>query len=396
MRTVNKILYIIGSLDIGGSEQQLIKLAVGLDRSRFNPVVCCLSKHGALRDELTKHGVRVEIVSFRGLSFFRHLPRVLLQLGRLVLFIKRERPDIIHCILFWAYIIGTYAAKMAGVPIVIASRRGLGHFKANKPHDLFLERLANQMTDLIVANSEAVKEDVIREEKVEPSRIRVIHNGVDLSLYDVQPETALRTSLGIPERARVIGVVANLIHYKGHGFFLRACQEIKRKHPATKFLLIGEGPLRGELMALAKGLELESDVLFLGSRPDVPRLLALMDVVVLPSLEEGFPNAVLEAMAARKPVVASRVGGVPEAVVHGETGILVPPKDPAALAEAIRWLLEHPVEAARFGEAGRHRVAERFDLSTMVLQYEVVYERLVGEKCSDNVSKKHASGGTIS
>ena len=394
-RTV-KILYIIGTLDIGGSENQLVKLVLGLDRSTFHPVVCCLSKKGSLVPELTKHGVKVEIISFRGLSFFRNLPQVLLLLRRLVRFIRDERPDIVHGFLFWAYIIGTYAAKMAGVHIVIASRRGLGHFKARTPHYLFLEWLANHMTDLIVANSEAVKNEVIRQEKVEPSKIRVIYNGVDPSLYDIPADPRLRASLQIPEGARVIGVVANLIHYKGHRYFLQACQKIKREHSAVKFLLIGEGPCRRELEVLAWELGLEKDVLFLGSRQDIPQLLALMDAAVLPSLEEGFPNAVLEAMAARKPLVASRVGGVPEAVVHGETGLLVPPKDPAALAEAIRWLLEHPVEAARFGEAGRRRVTERFELTGMVRQYEAVYERLVAEKCPDHLQRERWPGDLMS
>ncbi len=129
---------------------------------------------------------------------------------------------------------------------------------------------------------------------------------------------------------------------------------------------------------------------------DTPQLLALMDIAVLPSLEEGFPNAVLEAMAAGKPVVATRVGGVPEAVVHGETGLLVPPKDPEALAEAICWLLEHPTEAARFGEAGRRRVTERFELTGMVRQYEAVYERLVAEKCPDHVQRERWPGDLMS
>jgi len=126
---------------------------------------------------------------------------------------------------------------------------------------------------------------------------------------------------------------------------------------------------------------LRESVRFLGTRHDVPELLALMDMVVHPSLQEGFANAVLEAMAAGKPVVATDVGGNPEAVVQGETGLLVPPRDSRALADAIIWMLDHPDEAARFGETGRNRVADHFEISRMVRQYEELYERLVAEKC---------------
>jgi glycosyltransferase involved in cell wall biosynthesis len=380
-----KIAFVIGTLDLGGTEHQLVALAKGLDRSRFMPVVFCLTATGPLVADLEKAGLEIRCLGLRGLSIWRNPIQVAQCLLAFFADLKQEKPEIIHGFLFHAYVLGAFAARIARIPIVVASRRSLSHFKAGKPHYSLVERLANWMTDLIVANSEAVKNDVVRQEKVEPSKIRVIHNGIDPSLCDVPADPALRASLQIPEGARVIGVVANLIHYKGHRFFLQACQEIKRQHSAVKFLLIGDGPCRGELEAFARELGLEKDVLFLGSRRDIPQLLALMDVAVLPSLEEGFPNAVLEAMAAAKPVVATRVGGVPEAVVHGETGLLVPSKDPEALAEAICLVLEHRTEAARFGEAGRRRVADCFDLLTMILQYEAMYERLVTEKCHDRI-----------
>lgn len=379
MRPV-KIVYIIGTLDFGGSERQLIRLVIGLDRSRFHPVVCCLSRRGPLADELAQHGVKVEIVSFRGLTILRDLPQVILRFRRLVLLFREEKPDILHGFLFWAYILGTYAAKLASVPIVLASRRGLGHFKADKPHYLFLERLANRLTDLIVANAEAVKQDVLRQELVEPSKVRVVYNGIDPSPYVLTADPALRASLGVPEAARVVGVVANLIPYKGHRDFLHACRAIRQRQAGITFLLIGDGPCRGALEGLARELGLEKDVRFLGTRRDIPQLLALMDVVVLPSLEEGFPNAILEAMAAGKPVVATRVGGVPEAVIHGETGLLIPPRDPQALADAILLLLADRPLADAMGRAGRDRVAKNFGLDRMIRETEALYEELLAAK----------------
>jgi len=385
-----KVLYIIGTLDLGGTEKQLVHLVKGIDQSRFEVSVCCLSHGGSLTGSLIGEGFRVEVIGFRGFrqdgrGYARNLPRILTSFSRLVALIREESPHIVHSFLFWAYILGTYAAKAAMVPIVVSSRRSLGLFKERKWHYLFLERLANRMTDLIVANSEAVKQDVVRQEKVEPSRVRVIYNGIDPSLYDVLMDPTLRVSLSIPEEARVVGVVANLIHYKGHRFFLQACQEIKRKHHPVRFLLIGDGPLRGELEALVKELHLEEEVLFLGSRQDIPQLLTLMDVAVLPSLEEGFPNAVLEAMAAGKAVVATWVGGIPEAVIHGKTGLLVPPKDSQALAAAIIELLSDPPRSEEMGKAGRERVRKEFGLDRMVRDMEGLYEELVARKLQGKV-----------
>ena len=375
-----KILYVVTTLDHGGSERQLVELIKGLDRQRFVPRVCCLSAEGHLAAELNRHGIPVETLPLRGLTLPYNVITVIRHFARLVKFIQSEGPHIVHGVLFHAYILGTFAAKMARAPVVIASRRGLGHFKSGKPHYLFLEWIANRMTDLIVANSEAVKQNVVCQEKVKPSKIRVVYNGIDPTLFDIPPDPVLKASLGIPERARVVGIVANLIHYKGHRFFLQSCQEVKRKIPDVRFLLIGDGPLRAELQGLANDLDLEGEVLFLGTRSNISQLLSLMDIIVLPSLEEGFPNAVLEAMAAAKPVVASNVGGIPEAVVHGETGLLVPPENPGALAEAMIQLLHDPKSAMKMGNAGRNRVMQQFGLNRMINEMEHIYEELVQAK----------------
>jgi glycosyltransferase involved in cell wall biosynthesis len=152
------------------------------------------------------------------------------------------------------------------------------------------------------------------------------------------------------------------------------------RHPDAVALLVGDGSGRRELEARAGAMGLQGSLRFLGSRLDVPEILRVVDILVHPSLEEGFCNAILEAMAAGKPVVATAVGGNPEAVMEGETGLLVPPGDGPALAEAIGWLLDRPEQAAAFGHAGRRRVVERFELSRMVKQYEAVYDRLLAAK----------------
>ncbi len=376
-----KILYIIGTLDVGGSEGQLVRLVTGLDRQRFEPLVCCLSSAGPYQSVLDAAGIPVEVIGFRGLTIFRHPYRVALQLCRLIHFIRRVRPVLVHGFLFWAYILGTYAAKVASVPIVIASRRSLGTFKAGQAHYLLLERLTNAMTDLWVANSEAVRQDTVRQEGVDPARIRVIPNGVDPNRFAGSADRpTVRHRLGLPADGPLLLTVSNLIHYKGHGTLLEAVSLITRKHPTARFVLAGEGPMRAEIERRIATAGLADLVRVLGERIDIPDLLRAADLLVHPSDEEGFPNAILEAMAAGRPVVATRVGGTPELVVDGVTGTLVPPRSPAALAAAVSHLLADSQLADRMGAAGRERAVREFSLARMVERTEALYAEVLRSK----------------
>jgi L-malate glycosyltransferase len=375
-----RVLYIITTLDIGGTETQLVELLTRLDRRRFDPVVCCLSGGGPLIRTLEAQGIPVEVIGFRGFCFLHHPLRVLHELYRLIRFFRQVRPVIVHGLLFWAYILGTYAARLTGVPLVITGRRSLGFFKAENPYYLFVERVANRMSSLIVANAEAVRADAIRQEGLSAGKTRVVYNGVNLARFPLHTDPRRREDLGLATDGKVIGVVANLIYYKGHRHFLEACRTIKEHEPSFQAVLIGEGPCRPDLEQRVRDLGLDRTVRFLGSRGDVAAILPLVDLAVLPSLSEGFPNAVLEAMAAGRAVVASRVGGIPEVVLDGETGLLVPAGDPAALASAILSLLADPLRAARMGQAGRARVEAMFSLDRMVQETEAVYDELLAGK----------------
>jgi len=370
-----KVVYLIGTLDIGGTERQLVELATGLDRSAFDPVVVCLSKGGPLEKELALGGVPVKIVGLRSLRQVWSSP---ISVGRLVRIFASERPAIVHGFLFWAYVLGAYAARLVDIPIVIASRRSLGIYKESKPHYLVLERLANRMTDLVIANSDAVRRDVLQRERLPARKVLVIHNGVHVDQSEV-PRIE-RTSIGVGPGSALVGVLANLIHYKGHDVFLNAWQVVVQRFPDAVALLIGEGKARAELERRVAELGLGQALRLLGSRDDARALLSLVDLVVHPSQQEGFSNAILEAMAEGKPVVATDVGGNPEAVVDGVTGLLVPPGDPGALASAIIRLLGDPGSRAAFGKAGRARAAELFTLDGMIRKYEGVYERLIESK----------------
>jgi len=375
--TVTRILYVIGTLDLGGSEGQLVELATGLDRARFAPAVCCLSRGGPHQARLEAAGIRVVVIPFpaprSAAAFVRSAPCF----ARLVALIRSVRPEVVHGFLFWGYVLGAFAARLAGVPVVVASRRSLAGFKSRPPYRQLrgLERLANRLTDTVVANSEAVRAETLATEGLAAEKVVVIHNGVDAARYETVPDASLRRTLGVTPAARVVVVVANLIAYKGHAGFLEAWTRVVARVPAAMALLVGDGPLRAQLEARAAALGLGPSVRFLGARRDVPAVLALADVVVHPSLEEGFSNAILEAMAAARPVVASAVGGVPEAVVHEVTGLLTPPGDAEALAAAVVSLLGDPGRSAKLGAAGRQRVMDLFTVGRMLRQYEALYVR---------------------
>ena len=379
-----KILFVIGTLAVGGSETQLMELASRLDRRRFEPVVCSLFSGGDLVAPLRARGVRVHELDFDALPvgrlwFLTGLPAIARALWQLWRLIRRERPAILHGVLLWAYVLGTFLGRAAGVPVIIASRRSLGLFKADKPHYLFLERMGNRLTDLVIANSEAVREDTLQRENVRREDIVVIHNGLDLARFDAAPDERLAAGLELGRGPRVI-VVSNLIYYKGHEHFFRAWAGVVGRFPNAVAMLVGDGLQRPALDVLAEELGIRSSLRFLGVRHDVPGLLALADVYVHPSLQEGFSNAVLEAMGAGKAIVATRVGGNAEAIVDGETGILVPPADPDALRRGILRLLEDPDHARQMGARARDRVRARHDIEVVVQQYEREYERMLAAR----------------
>ena len=378
------ILFVIGTLDVGGAETQLVEMARSLD-ARFEPAVCCLTADGPLRDRLHDAGIPVTTIGLQnpahGRPWAPPLPAIVrlpIDIVRFVWHVRTMRPAIVHGVLMHAYILGAFAGRLTGVPVVVASRRSLSLFKRDRPILRFVERLMNRWTDRVVANSEAVKRDAVATEGLRPEKVDVIYNGVDLDLYTGESggAKAIRAELSLSTGPVVI-VVANLIAYKGHEYFLEAWAEVCRTFPDAVALLVGDGPMRAQLEADAHARGIAARVRFLGMRRDVPALLAAADLLAHPSTQEGFCNALIEAMAAARPVVTTDVGGNREAVVDGETGVIVPTRDAGRLAAAIIAVLEQPDRGASWGRAGRRRVAERFQRSRMVPQYEALYDELL-------------------
>lgn len=394
-----RILYVIGTLDIGGAETQLVEMTRSLD-ARFAPSVCCLAAAGPLIDRLHDAGIPVTTIGLRspraGRGWMRFLPaigRLPIDIFRFVLYVRKERPEIIHGFLMHAYVLSAFAGHLTGVPVIVASRRSLSHFKKDRPFMRFFERVTNRWTDRVIANSDAVKRDAVETENLPAEKIDVIYNGLELDAYDrvtASQVQALRKDLGLGAGPVVI-VVANLIAYKGHEHFLRAWATVCRQFPDAVALLVGDGVVRVEREADARALGLEKNVRFLGFRRDVPALLAASGLLVHPSLQEGFCNALLEAMAASRPVVATDVGGNAEAVVEGQTGLLVPAGDADRLAAAILNVLGRPDRGEAMGRAGRRRVEERFQRSKMLPQYEALYDELLNHTEKGHVRYQRAT-----
>lgn len=357
----------IGQLGIGGTEKQVALLARGLHERGIDTRVWTL-----FGDTETCHGdaLRRDGIPVVGLGFRRQLGNVLpniARLGGMTMRLRRERPDIVHAFLFHSYITGVLVARAAQVPVFVAGRRSLGTFKEGRPAALAAERLATRFTDLIIANAEAVAQDTRQRERITDDKLEVVYNGLAGEAFvQVSPASIETTN-------PVVVCVANLKPYKGHRYLLEAMDRLRRDgHPCT-LLLAGEGRERQPLENLAERLRI--DVRFLGECQDVRPLLARAEVVAHPSQEEGMSNAVMEAMAAGRAIVATEVGGTPELLAG--RGLLVPPADSAELARAIERILADRVLAAQLGEAARNWSQEHLSADAMVDRHIQIYSGLL-------------------
>lgn len=374
------VLHLIDCLFIGGGEMQMADLLRRIDQKKFRPLVGCLRKQGQLVPVLEKAGIVVEEFPVRGKLFY---PRSMKEILRLARFMRREGVQIVHTQDLYSHLVGVPAALLARVPVVITNRLDLGHTMKGW-HRRALKLLSFAITR-VMANSKGVRTMLIEEEKIDPAKIELIYNGVNLDQFPhpakengpVPPVRDLRLAPG----DRPIVVVANLWPVKGHEILFEAAVRVTALYPTAKFVLVGTGAARRAVLEeRARALAIDKQVLFLGPRQDVPDILPQMEISVLPSLAEGFSNAILESMAAGLPMVATDVGGNREAVIEGETGFLVPPRDPEALADRILRLLGDRALAQRMGQAGRERIETTFSLQRMVAETERFYERLLEER----------------
>ncbi len=338
-----------------------------MDRGRFEPVVACLHLEGEQLEDLARMGVRPVLVDI-GRKMLR--PRTALEVARLARLIRAERIALVHAQDIYTNALGLLAARAARVP-VIATRVDLGHHVVGYRRPL--TRLACRAADRVLVNALCVRDLVLRE-GVEPDRVVVVRNGVDLEALDREAREAPASP---PPPGEWITCIANMHHpVKGQTDLLVAFREVLRARPAARLVLVGGGVRRPLLEKLAGELGVAERVHFLGFRRDVPALLARAVLSVSASHAEGLSNAILEAMASRLPVVATAVGGTPELVRDGVNGLLAPPGSPGALSRRMSEVLADPARARRMGEHGRRAVEREFDLAQMRLGYDALYDEL--------------------
>jgi glycosyltransferase involved in cell wall biosynthesis len=303
---------------------------------------------------------------------------VTLATNKLYWLMRRWQPDIAHFYLPGPYLIGAHVAIAARVPVKIMSRRSLSDYQRNWPLVAKLERRLHTKMDAVIGNSKAVVRQLI-EEGIPETKVRLIYNGIEVSR--ALPDRAeARRRLGISEDALVGVVIATLIHYKGHRELVRGLSHIEQEMPSNWTVLVAgrDHGIRAELEALAAARGISHRLRFLGEYSDIPGLLAVADFGLLTSREEGFSNVILEGMAAGLAMIVTDVGGNAEAVVHAETGFVVPPRNPKAISDAVIMLARDPQARQRLGAAARQRVEQEFSIYKCVKAHLDLYEDLLG------------------
>jgi glycosyltransferase involved in cell wall biosynthesis len=367
-------MFVITSMPVGGAETLLVEIIRRMDRQRFLPELCCLKELGPLGEVLAKEGVPVHTGLIDPNNKYDY--RVLFRLRRLM---KKQRIDAVVTVgtggdkMFW----GRLAARLAGVPVIASALHSTGL----PDHVERLNRLLTPITDAFVAVAEPHGEYLTKNEGCPADRVCVIPNGVDIDHFSpMKIDPLFRPELRLPPTGPVIGIVAALRPEKCHERFLKVAQIVKKSVPEASFLVVGDGPRRPELEKIATDLDLCDSVRFVGTRNDIPQMLAILDVFLLTSKMEANPVSIMEAMAMERPVVAFDVGSIHQTVLDRETGILVPPGNVQQMADEVIDLIRHPETAARLGQAARKHIVENWSVDAMVHGYEQMIQEIYRSK----------------
>lgn len=372
------VLHLVSSFGQGGTEQQMVQLVQLLvTDAQYRVHVAAFNSSGPLRksvERLLSQGIaEFPLTSFYNLNAVR-------QLSHFVRFLRHRKIDVIHTHDFYSNVFGLAGGFLARVPVRIASKRETGGVRT--PAQSFVERLAFHLAHAIIANSEAVQRELCRQ-GVSKQKVVKIYNGLDstrVAARDLLTRHEVLASFGLPVdgNLRFVSIIANMrLEVKDHPTFLRAAKRVREVIPWARFALAGEGDLERLLRQLAHDLGIANDVFFVGHCSRIAEFLSVADVCVLSSKAEGFSNAILEYMAAGRPVVVTDVGGAREVVEEGLTGHIVPPEDAGQMADRIVSLLSDPQRAAVMGDRGRHVVESRFSRARQLECTKELYGRLV-------------------
>lgn len=360
------ILLLATHFNIGGISKYLNNLSAGLIKKGHNIIIA--SSAGDFTPALDKRifFFPLDIKTKSELS-----PKIFLVLSKLLKLITQKKIEIIHSQTRVSQVLAFYLSKISGIPFLTTSH---GFFK---PH--LGRRLFPCWGRKVIAISQPVKEHLIKDFKMDPSRIALIPNGVrikdNLSFPDF---SILRRKYGLKEKGDVLGVIARLSPVKGIKYLIMAMSDVLKTKPGAQLIIVGEGKIRQELISLSRKIGIADRVLFLGAIADTDEILSLMDIFVLPSLQEGLGLSLLEAMAMDKPVIASDVGGISDIIRKGENGLLVSSADSKELSQAILRILEDKKMAEEMGRKARETVRDKFSLQKMVEETEKVYKKVIG------------------
>ena len=368
------VVHLVERLEIGGGlETAVATMVKGLDHRTYRIKVWCLAAGGPIASEIESEGIEVRILNLRNY----HNPANIIRLaGRL----RGESIHILHAHGYFAGTFGRIAGIIAGVRVLILHVQ-TSHQQRRHRH-LIIDRLLSRFTGKIIACSESARRYLIDFEGISDKKVVTIHNSVDLRRFegiDGDQVENLRRELRIDIPTKLVCTVARLDPVKGLGYLLQAAAIVVGRFPDVKFIFVGDGPLKNELKREAQQLRIAGKVIFTGIRKDIPVLLSASDIFVLSSPErEGLPNVIPEAEACSKPVIATKIGGIPEAVIDKVTGFLVPPRDARALADKIIFLLQDIAQARKMGQSGRDLCLRRFAAGTMITKLDKLYLNLLG------------------
>ena len=371
-----KILYGIGSLNLGGTESQVTMLIRELKHHGYQCELFALEAKGPFKSILEQDGIPLhdggcDSKAPKVVKAFLLL-RALIRFWLLAL---RVKPDVLHAYLPLMNLMGSLAGRAAGVKKIITSRRALGTYQDRHPNQKVFYKLANALSDRVTVNSNAVRQDTIFRDGIAPEKLVLIRNGLDIDRFSEQEgvRDVLRKNLGLGDEEFGIITVGNLIPYKGHADLINALSRVLENRCNAKLFLVGEDRgIQVDLERLASTLAVSDRVHFLGQRNDVPSLLMAMDIYAMASHEEGSSNALLEAMAAGLPIVATDAGGSREALDDGRAGMLVPPHDPGSLSLAIGKLLDDDVLRSQVASKAK-ACAQAYSIPEMVEAHTKLY-----------------------
>jgi glycosyltransferase involved in cell wall biosynthesis len=376
-----RVLHVVTGLEIGGAERVLLEMVRHQVRRGYQVEVCSLRPEGPLAPEVRAICPLITLGMGHALT-----PLVLWRLERLM---RRGRYDVVHSTLYQADVATRIAGRLAGIPVNVSLVQC--SYTWLRWYHFLVDRWTARMSDGVMVVSEATRRFSLERERLPANKVVTLRNAINLDRFDAITDRAatsseVRAALGYSASEVLICVVGRLHPQKGHTYLFQALQRLRRQFPALRLLVVGDGPLRAALEAECQERGLADIVQFLGMRQDVPQLLAACDIFCLPSLYEGLPLVVLEAMAMRCPIVATAVDGTAEAIEDEQQGLLVPAADVQALEGALQRLLSDPALGSALAEAGRRRVVAEFSFERMMQETEALYAHYLARKAPGHLS----------